>query len=359
MNTKKSGVDRSGESGVTSADETRAKLDRLQSDLDGLQESLLLTDVRNEMEEIETTLSLLPAEVEQVRARGYVFRSFLENKVDVLASQWDEARDRAFREIRERQRELEREAGAAASALQRAMSGRASQVSRAKSAINTLERKVEAAQTAVGALYQTLQQNVDQAHSQVEDIRWLLDQVDEASFQLYPAEDPIAACKAQYMETKKEGPKGVLYLTDERLVFEQKEEKATKKVLFVTTAKETVQELIFAVPVGQIEGSQASDEGFLGRKEMLELRFGPQADLSGATIRLHGSADNEEWAGLIGRVMSGEIGKERTRPKEESALEAARAAPTKCPTCGATLSVEIVRGMREVTCEYCGSVIRL
>ena len=151
MNTKKSGIDRSGESGATSADETRAKLDRLQSELDDLQESLLLTDVRNEMEEIETTLSLLPAEVEQVRARGYVFRSFLENKVDVLAGQWDEARDRTFREIRERQRELEREADAAASALQRAMSGRASQVSRAESAINTLERKVEAAQAAVGA----------------------------------------------------------------------------------------------------------------------------------------------------------------------------------------------------------------
>ena len=29
--------------------------------------------------------------------------------------------------------------------------------------------------------------------------------------------------------------------------------------------------------------------------------------------------DNEEWAGLIGRVKSGEIAKERTQPKEEAA----------------------------------------
>jgi len=340
------------------SEETRAKLDELQYQLGELQETLLLTDVHNDMGDIETALSLLPAEIEELRTRGYVFRSFLERKVDVLTKQWEETHDRVSREVSRRVRELEREADEAESALRQAMSGRASQVARAETAISTLERKVEAAQSAIRAMYETLRQNVNQTRSQVEEIRWLLDQIDEASFQLYPAEDPVAACRAQYMETKKEGPKGVLYLTDERLIFEQKEEKATKKVLFITTEKEKIQQLIFAVPIGQVEEVKASDKGFLGRKEMLELRFAPEADLSGATLRLHG-VENEEWAGLIGRVKSGEIAKERTRPKEEAVVEAARAAPTKCPTCGATLDVEIVRGMREITCEYCGTVIRL
>jgi ribosomal protein S27E len=62
---------------------------------------------------------------------------------------------------------------------------------------------------------------------------------------------------------------------------------------------------------------------------------------------------------LIGRVKSGEIDKERTQPKDEAVVEAARSAPTKCSTCGATLPADIVRGQREITCEYCGSVIRL
>ena len=352
-----SGVRRAAPAGTLS-DETRAKLDELQDQLGDLQESLLLTGAHNDMGDLETTLALLPAEIEQLRTRGYVFRSFLENKVNVLAEQWEEIDSRVSREVSRRQRELEREAGVAESALRQATSGRASQVARAESAIETLERKVRAAQSAVGAMYETLQQNVNQTQSQVEQIRWLLDQVDEACFPLYPAEDPVMACQAQYMETKKEGPKGVLYLTDERLIFEQKEEKATKKVLFITTDKEKVQQLIFEVPVGQIEEVKSSQKGFLGHKEMLELLFAPEADLSGATLRLRGT-DNEEWAGLIGRVRSEEIVKERTRPKDEAVVEAARAAPTKCPTCGATLSVEIVRGMREITCEYCGSVIRL
>ena len=342
----------------TPAEETRQKLDGLRSDLSELQEDLLLADVQNDLADTETALSLLPTEVEELRTRGYVFRSFLERKMEVLARQWEEVHDRVAREVTRRTRGLEREADAAEGVLRQAMGGRSSQIQRAESAVDALESKVGAARSAVQAMYRPLEGNVAQTRTQVEQIRWLLDQIDEGSFRLHPAEDPFVACKAQYMETKKEGPKGVLYLTDERLLFEQKEEVATKKVLFITTEKETVQQLILDVPVGQIEEITASDKGFLGRKEMLELAFAPEADLSDATLRLHG-ADNEEWSGLIGRVKSGEIAKERTQPKDEVAVEAMRAAPTKCPTCGASISVEIVRGMREMTCAYCGTVIRL
>jgi hypothetical protein len=222
-----------------------------------------------------------------------------------------------------------------------------------------LERKVNAAQSAVEAMYDSIKQNVNQTRSQVEHLAWTLDQVDEASFQLHPIEDPIFASEAQFMETKKEGPKGVLYLTDERLIFEQKEEVATKKVLFITTEKEKMQELVFEVLAGHVDEVKTTQKGFLGHKEMMELLFAPEADISSATIRLHGGADNEEWAAMIGRVKSGEIDKERTQPKDEAAEEAIRTAPTKCSTCGATLSVELVRGMKEITCEYCGSVVRL
>ena len=300
----------------------------------------------------------LPTDIEKLRTRGYVFRSFLENKLDVLAQQWDEVRDQVGDEVSRRQQALQQESKQAEAAMRQAMSGNASLIARAESAVETLESKVEAAQSAVAAMYETLEENVDQTRCQVEEIRWLLDQVDEANFQLRPAEDPVAACKAQYMETKKDGPKGVLYLTDERLIFEQKEDVATKKVLFITTEKEKVQDTLFDVPIGQVEEVKTKQKGFLGHKEMMELLFAPEADLSGAILRVRGT-DNEEWARLINRVKSGEIAKERTRPKDEAAVETAQAAPTKCPTCGATLSVEITRGMREITCEYCGSVIRL
>ncbi len=343
------------------SEETRAKLESLQDKFNDLQESLLLTRVRNSMEEIGTKLSLLPNKIAQLRTRGYAFRSFLENKIQVLADKWRQTRASVSQEIDKRTRELDQEADKAESVLrQAAASGQAAAVSRAESAISTLESKVRAAASAIEAMYNTFEQNVNQTSAQVEEIEWLLAQIDEACFELHPAEDAVMACKAEYMETEKEGPKGILYLTDERLVFERKEEVATKKVLFIATEKETVHELLLEVPVGQIEEIKAQDKKkFLGRKEMLELLFAPEADLSGATFRLHGGAKNEDWDALIGRVKSGEIDKERARPKDEAVVEAARSAPTKCTTCGATLPAEIVRGQREITCEYCGSVVRL
>jgi hypothetical protein len=340
------------------SEETRTKLSALQDQLGDLQESLLLTRVENEVEEIRTTLSLLSPRIEELRTRGYVFRSFLENKVRVLDNQWDEIHDDISRKVRRHSVDLKREAGEAENALREAMGGGTTRIARAEAAIAALEQKVDAAQASTRAAYATLQENVSQTEAQIAQIEWLLEEVDEASFPLYPAEDPVAACKAQLMENNKEGPKGVLHLTDERLIFEQKEKVATKKVLFIATEKEKVQKLVFEVPIGQVEEATVSQKGFLGRKEILELLFKPEADLDSVLLRVHG-VDSEDWAGLIGRVKSGEITKERTHPKDEEALETVRATPTRCPTCGAALDVEIVRGMREITCEYCGSVVRL
>jgi hypothetical protein len=340
------------------SEEAQAELAELQRSLHDVQEDLLLTNVQSELSDVETTLSLLPTELEELRSRGYVFRSFLERKVKVLSKQWDETHRRVSREVSRHRQELQQEASGAERALAQAASGRATQLARAKSAISTLERKASAARSAVQASYRPLTENVRQARSQVDQIRWLLDQIDEAVFQLHPAEDAVMACEAELMETKKGGPEGVLYLTDERLIFEQKQEVAKKKVLFIATEKETIQELLFDVPVGLIDEVKASDKGFLGRRELLELLFAPDAVRSDAVIRLRG-AENEEWSALIGRVKTGEIARERTQPKDEAVVEALRAVPTKCSTCGATISVEVVRGMQEIACEYCGSVIRL
>jgi phage shock protein A len=342
----------------SATEEARQRLSRLQDRLSSVQNTLAFTAINNETSEMEAKLALLPPELEALRTRGYVFRSFLERKAGVLAEQWVPVRERVLRESNLRRRELEIEARAASTALHAAATGDTGALARAEGAINTLEAKANAAQSALRALYQPVRDNLNGTVKQVEQIRWLLDQLDEASFRLRPAEDPIAACEAQLLESEKDGPKGVLYLTDERLIFERKEEIATKKVLFITTEKQKVQELVLELPVGQIESTKSSDKGLFGHKELLELVFTPEADLSGARLRLFG-ADNEEWAALIGRVKSGEIDKERTRPKEEATVEELRSVPTKCPTCGATLSVQVVRGMREITCEYCGSVVRL
>lgn len=345
------------------ADATKQRLEALSWKLERLQQAASLSDIYDDLADIETMLATLPAEIEALRIRGYVFRNYLERKVEVLSNQWAEMQDRVQREVEERSAELAQALRNAERAVQLAATGNPAQIARAESAVRTLEGKVSAAQDALEAMFDTLDQNVTQTRAQVEAIEWALEQADQASFDFYPDEHLVAACRAQFLETEKKGPEGILYLTDGRLIFERKEEVATKKILFITTEKKTVQELIFQVPIGYIEEVKASQSGFLGRKEMLEVYFAPEADISEARLRLLGGADSEEWAALIGRVHSGDIERERVKLEEEEAVKAEPVTPaevpTKCPNCGAILTTPIVKGMREITCEYCGTVIRL
>ena len=55
----------------------------------------------------------------------------------------------------------------------------------------------------------------------------------------------------------KDGVGGVLFLTDQRLLFEQKEEVVTKKVLFIATEKQKVQALAWEIPVANIATAAA------------------------------------------------------------------------------------------------------
>jgi len=115
-----------------------------------------------------------------------------------------------------------------------------------QSEVGQVESKVTAAEQAIEGMYTQFNNQVDAAARHLEDIEYLLTQLAEASFQLLPTEAGIAAVKAAWCKTGKEqksDPQGVLYLTDQRLIFEQKEMIATKKVLFVATEKQKVQGL--------------------------------------------------------------------------------------------------------------------
>ena len=59
------------------------------------------------------------------------------------------------------------------------------------------------------------------------------------------AEAPLMATEAEWERDGEEGPDGTLYLTDQRLLFEQNEEIATEKLFgLITTKKETRRELL-------------------------------------------------------------------------------------------------------------------
>ncbi len=69
--------------------------------------------------------------------------------------------------------------------------------------------------------------------------------------------------------------------------------------------------------------------------------------------------DNKEFSQTIRRIQAGDYLKNRTEEIEAEVIERVKNAPSQCPGCGGAISQKILRGQDSITCEYCGTVIRL
>jgi hypothetical protein len=339
---------------------TEAQL--LQQEIDrfgAIQDDLMLSRVNDDLEDVNNAIGALPANIENIRSRGYVFKSYLERKAQTLANQWTELRPKVEAATRTSMASLQNDARQVQATLNRRQ--------RATSALSALENKTRAAQSNLQGMYDALNDNVIQTQQQIDDISWTLQQAEQACFGFLPTEGVLEAVPANWKKPDdKDGVGGVLYLTDQRLLFEQKEEVVTKKVLFIATEKQKVQALGWEIPVANIATAAGSKRGLMNKDDFLTVTAADGASLKSpegagyrnAEIHLKGES-GETWQGFIGRVKSGEIAKERTVPVDEKAAEMVSKAPTKCGTCGATITQTILRGQTEITCQYCGSLIRL
>ncbi|MBN1580284.1 MAG: hypothetical protein JXA89_06245 [Anaerolineae bacterium] len=344
-------------------------ISKLEDKAGNLQEAGLLASVRDSLEDIDTTLSHLPARLHELRTRGYVFKSYLENQIASLQADWPSLKTRVQREIDNRVRDLKDDLARAEQAVRglqsyksRSLSSAQSAIDRAEGELESVERRVTAANDAVNGMFDTKSADVYEINAQVDKCMDMFDLADKASFGFRPGEALVETVKVQWLQDeRKEGPKGILFLTDQRILFEQREKVAKKKILFITTSSEQVQELQWEAPLGALVTADASEQrkALIMKKEQLALEFKPPATVRKVLMQL--SADSEAWQTLINRVLSGDIEQERVAGAAEVAAEAVSAiqVPTKCPSCGASLDVEVIKGMTAVKCIYCGTSIPL
>ena len=354
-------------SDISPQEQLNRDIAEVQSDISSLQSKVRLSDVRDALEDLDTKTSGLAQKVRDLRARGYVFEKGLEAQAAGMASRWNTLRmavvqqadsqaSRLEYDLRSLQARLPELTGLAGNPA-----GAQPALAQIRSAISTLQGTAEAAARTVSGMYDAYQAEADQLGRHLQVVDWTLIQVAQATFRLRPTEGAIQAVEAAWVKgVKGEGgdPKGVLLLTDQRLVFEQKQEVPTKKVLFITTAKQKVQQLLWELPLGAIEQVKPSKRGLLGHEDHLELAVAPGTTPGDAHLHLEGQ-DCNLWQGLIGRAQSGDLDRDRAEPVDAAQVERMRQAPTACPNCGGKIAQQILRGMDSITCEWCGSVIRL
>jgi hypothetical protein len=348
------------------AEQVKSDIQSLQSSLRDLQTSVRMADIRDSLEDLGASVTGMDRRIKSLRGRGYAFEKDLEEKAAEFEKEWGKIAPKLEAQIKKEAsslelslRPLETQITSLAGKSAAPISLR-SQVSRVKSQVETLEGRVEAAEGSIRGEYDQFSSDFHQLEYHLGKLEWTLTELSEASFELLATESGIMAVKAVWAKGRKqakEDPEGVLYLTDQRILFEQKEKVATKKVLFVTTEKELVQKTLWEAPIVLIEETKAYKEGFLNKDDYIELHFGSGAPFN--VVYLHIWQPGDEWVALLKRAKAKEFDKTRAIAIDKAVTKKVKDAPTKCPDCGGAINQVVLRGMESITCEYCGTVIRL
>ncbi len=349
------------------AEQINSTFTSLQTDLRSLQGKVHMSDARDALEDLDTKIKGLPQAVNVLRARKYAFEAALEGQAQDMIQRWAGLRpsvdlfieqqatqlEIAIRPIEARMTYLSGQMGNPDFAL-----GIAKEI---ETEISNLQDKISGATSTASGMYDQLAAQFNQVNEHINDLNYTLDQLDQACFKLTAAESGIMAIKATWTRDGKEDrddPQGVLYLTDQRLLFEQKQEVATKKVLFITTEKKLVQQLLWEVPIALVSDVKGSKQGLFKNEDFLALTFATGAVVKSAQLHIFGQ-DFQKWISLINRACIHEFDKDRVIQIDQAEVEKVKTAPTLCPSCGGNLPKVILRGQDNLTCEYCGFTVRL
>lgn len=347
---------------MSTNDQLASDISALRSKVSELEKGTRLTTIRDAVEDIQSSVNGFKQEVAQLRTRGYVFGKNFESQAEKFPQQWAQMSANIHAQVNTQAARLQNAFAPLQSRLP-ALSNQAQAAAtyrQLKPQVDMIATQVKAAEDQLKGMYNKFESDVKHFDWEIYEARNVLDQLDEATFKLLATEAGVAAVKAVFVKDGKEDksdPDGVLILTDQRLIFEQKEEVATKKVLFITTEKQKVQKVLFEVPTAMIESVTPSKQGLFRNEDNIELTLGSGAPFP--KVRFHIWQTAEEWQAHINRVRTRDIDKDRAIAVDADAVAKVKAAPSQCPQCGGNISQVVLRGQDNIKCEFCGFVIRL
>ncbi len=288
-----------------------------------LQDGLSHVQTRGSFEGILAEQSQLDADLthaldllESARDKGFRYQKDLEDLANRAASRWQAARAG----LEDQTRQEARSFGDRLAVLQGPIkqlnaslanaSTAAPLIQSTQSTVNSLLNDASSLESRLRSQYDEIRTDVQELNRRLTQIHWALDQFSTARLQESRGEGLAMAVKARWDQSGKDDPEGILFLTDQRLLFERKEKEATKKVLFVTLASELVQEVLVERPLSAIAGVQAANKGLFGHQDFLELSF---SDGSPRSLTLHiDGQDSADWSDLIELARSGKIAEDRS-----------------------------------------------
>ncbi len=329
---------------------SHADIAAAQNELNELQDELMLQNARVALEGLQNDVSSLERDLADLRARGYAIESDLEGEIAVLVSQWDRVKGNAENTLNTQAGLLSSESKTLNATMAK-LAGMSGNLAAArpvylqfKSAIASAEATALAAENTVLTQFDEYSDEVEGLAAHFAWVGWMLDALATASFQLLATESGVAATEALWTGGT-EPENGVLFLTDQRLLWEDRVGEYELKV---------------EVPVQSITGVTKevaeTEEGEV--IETLVFTFDGNAPFGETRFELAASV-GDDWVKMIGRARKGDYASDRAVEIDPAELERIQNAPTSCSNCAASFTAPVLRGQTEITCEYCGQVTRI
>jgi hypothetical protein len=287
----------------------------LQSSLSDLQGRSSFSRISAAISSLDTDLDRAGQLLESARSKGYRFQSDLEKVAYDAFSRWQVVRQQVLDAVDQQSRSFQNRLLAVDLNVQRLNgvlgnpNSAAPLVRSTQSQVNSILNDLSIAESNLDRSYSSIEEQVIGLNNRLRNIHWTIDQLAEAKFQLVNDEELVLAVANRWDQEGKDDPEGVLYLTDRRLIFERKEKVATKKILFITTASELVQEVLVDQPLNALAGIKAENKGLFGHQDFLQVEF---LDRKLGSVAFHIDGQNsKDWVSLIERAKTGQITAER------------------------------------------------
>lgn len=327
---------------------TQAHIVELQNEVNELQDEMMLKNLATELNTLENDTQNLGRQLSKLRGRGYAIEKALEADVQVLSAQWERIKERAHAAM-DMQVKMLGEQMKAIQAQTATLAGMAGNLAAArpaymqlKSAMASAEAQAEAAEETVLDQYDEYAEEVESLHAHFAWVDWMLDALATASFTLTATESGVAAVEAVWERPGLDPENGILFLTDQRFLWEDRVGDF---------------ELKFDVAIDQILDVKEEENPETGM-DVLVASLGKGAPVPNARFSL-AQPVGEDWLKMIGRARTGGYTDDRAAEIDPALMERIRNAPTQCPKCGGAFTAPVLRGQTEITCEFCSTVTRI
>lgn len=285
------------------SDDPQMQLQALQDKLSDIQEKAHLGDKHKEAERISDHMGDIAKALDDLQSENYAFTAPLRARLDALQTQWNAIRANLDAQYTHYQHFLGHEAKRASGLLDNSQKSGSGEdpLAVAEGMFSALEDRIEDVAGQFDDWMQPFSSALYAIETQIRRIKWSLEHWSETVADVAPGENLHLAADAEWVVSgrDKDDPDGILFLTDQHLIFEQKE----KKGGMLGMGGKQVHELEWVAPLASLTEARAESKGMFGGKDMLHLTFS-NGDIAEATLEIKGGIDSKVWQAYLEQVKS-------------------------------------------------------